>query len=133
VHCATGDAVVYCGLYKAERRHTVMARYLLQAAYTPEAWGAQLKNPQNRVEIVSELLKELGGKFETVYFAFGEYDIVAVMDLPDNVSAAALSMVVSAGGSVKAVKTTPLMTVDEGIAAMRKGGSVAASYRPPSA
>jgi hypothetical protein len=55
------------------------------------------------------------------------------MDLPDNVSAAAMSMVVSAGGSVKAVKTTPLMTVDEGIAAMRKGGSVAASYRPPSA
>jgi uncharacterized protein with GYD domain len=110
-----------------------MARYLLQAAYTPEAWGAQLKNPQNRVEIVSELLRELGGKFETVYFAFGDYDIVAVMDLPDNVSAAAMSMVVSAGGSVKAVKTTPLMTVDEGIAAMRKGGSVAASYRPPSA
>ena len=108
-----------------------MARYLLQAAYTPEAWGAQIKNPQNRVEIVSALLRELGGNFESVYFAFGEYDIVAVMDLPDNVSAAAMSMVVSAGGAVKAVKTTPLMTIDEGIEAMRKGGSVAASYRPP--
>ena len=110
-----------------------MARYLLQAAYTPEAWGAQLKNPQNRVEIVSELLQHLGGKFESVYFAFGEYDIVAITDLPDNASAAAMSMVVSAGGAVKAVKTTPLMTIDEGLEAMRKGGSAAASYRPPTA
>src|SRR5436190_13146104 len=108
-----------------------MARYLLQAAYTPEAWATQLKNPQNRVEIVSGLLQQFGGRFETVYFAFGDYDIVAVMDLPDNVSAAAVSMVVSAGGAVKAIRTTPLMTVDEGIQAMRRGAETAASYKPP--
>jgi uncharacterized protein with GYD domain len=109
-----------------------MSRYLLQVAYTPEAWATQLKNPQNRVEIVSQFMQHLGGRFETVYFAFGDYDIVAVMDLPDNVSAAAASMVVSAGGAVKEIKTTPLMTVDEGIQAMRKGAEAAASYRPPS-
>jgi uncharacterized protein with GYD domain len=66
-----------------------------------------------------------------VYYAFGEYDIVAIMELPDNVSAAALSMITSAAGSLKAVKTTPLMTIDEGIQAMRKGADVGASYRPP--
>jgi uncharacterized protein with GYD domain len=108
-----------------------MARYLLQVAYTPEAWAAQLKNPQNRVQIVSQLLQRFGGSFESAYMAFGEYDIVAIMDLPDNVSAAAVSMVVSAGGAVKAIKTTPLMTVDEGLEAMRKGGEAVASYRPP--
>src|SRR6478609_302896 len=98
-----------------------MPRYLIQATYTPEAWAAQLKSPQNRAEIVSELLRPPGGSFESVYLAFGEYDIVAIMDLPDNVTAAAVSMVVSAGGSVKAVKTTPLLTLDEAIQAMRKG------------
>jgi uncharacterized protein with GYD domain len=102
-------------------------------AYTPEAWAAQLKNPQNRVEIVSQLMQHLGGRFESVYFAFGDYDIVAVMDLPDNLSAAAASMVVSAGGSVKAIKTTPLMAVEEGIQAMRKGAEAAGSYHPPTA
>jgi uncharacterized protein with GYD domain len=102
-------------------------------AYTPDAWAAQLKNPQNRLEIVSQFMERLGGRFESAYLAFGEYDIVAITDLPDNVSAAAASMVVSAAGAVKAIKTTPLMTIDEGIQAMRKGGEAAASYRPPGA
>ena len=110
-----------------------MPRYLLQVAYTPEAWAAQLKKPQNRLEIVSELMQALGGRFESAYYAFGEYDVVAIMDLPDNVSAAAVSLVVSAGGSMKAIKTTPLMSIEEGMQAMRKGGEVAASYRPPTA
>jgi uncharacterized protein with GYD domain len=110
-----------------------MARYLLQATYTPEAWANQLKNPQNRADIVTQLMERLGGRFETVYYAFGEYDIVAVMDLPDNVSAAAASIVVSAAGAVKGIKTTPLMTIDEGMQAMRKGADAGGSYRPPSA
>ena len=108
-----------------------MPRYLIQATYTPEAWAAQLKDPQNRGEIVSELLRPLGGSFESVYLAFGEYDIIAIMDLPDNVTAAAVFMVVSAGGSVKASKTTPLMTIDESLQAMRKGAAAASTYRPP--
>jgi uncharacterized protein with GYD domain len=110
-----------------------MPRYLLQAAYTSEAWAAQLRNPQNRLEIVSQLMQRLGGNFESAYLAFGEYDIIAIMDLPDNVSAAAASMVVSAGGSVKSIKTTPLMTIDEAVQAMRKGAEAAPSYRPPGA
>jgi uncharacterized protein with GYD domain len=108
-----------------------VAKYLLQAAYTPEAWAAQLKNPQNRAEIVGRLLEKFGGRFDTVYFCFGDYDIVAVMDLPDNVSAAAVSMAVSAGGAVKAIKTTPLMSVDEGIQALRNAGAAAGAYAPP--
>jgi hypothetical protein len=39
-------------------------------------------------------------------------------------------MAASAGGAVKAVKTTPLMTIDEGMEAMRKASGV--GYRPPS-
>jgi uncharacterized protein with GYD domain len=110
-----------------------MARYLLQVAYTPEAWAAMLKNPQNRLELTAPLLERLGGRYESAYLAFGEYDVVAIAELPDNVSAAALAMVASAGGAMKAVKTTPLLTVDEGLQAMRKGAEVGGSYRPPAA
>ena len=110
-----------------------MPRYLVQATYTPEAWAAMLKNPQDRNEIVAPLLERLGGRFESAYLAFGEHDVVAIAELPDKVSAAALSMITSAGGAVKAVKTTPLLTVDEGLAAMRKGAEVGGSYRPPTA
>ena len=106
-----------------------MPHYLLQVAYTPDAWAAQLKNPQNRIEAIRPAVEGLGGRIECAYISFGEYDIVAVFEMPDNVTAAAFSIAASAGGSVKAIKTTPLMTTEEGIAAMRKAGT--AGYRPP--
>lgn len=62
---------------------------------------------------------------------FGDYDVIFIMEAPDNVSAAAVSMAVSAGGAAKAVHTTPLMTIEEGVRAIRKGAEAAASYRPP--
>lgn len=107
-----------------------MAYYLLQVAYTPEAWATLVKNPQNRLELVRPAAERLGGKLETGWFAFGEYDVVAVLNMPDNVSAAAFSIAASAGGAVKAIKTTPLMTIEEGVEAMRKAGDT--GYRPPS-
>lgn len=106
-----------------------MAYYLLQVAYTPEAWGTLVKNPQNRIEAVRPAIEKLGGKIEGAWFAFGEYDAVVVCQMPNNVSAAAFSIAASAGGAVKAAKTTPLMTIDEGMEAMRKAGEI--GYRPP--
>ncbi len=106
-----------------------MAHYLVQAAYTPEAWAAQLKDPRNRLEVLRPVFERLGARVETAYFAFGEYDIIAIFEAPDNVSAAAFSLAASAGGGVKAIKTTPLMTIEEGLEAMRKGAQ--AGYRPP--
>ncbi len=107
-----------------------MAHYLFQAAYTPEAWAALVKNPQSRAEAIRPIIEGLGGKLVGVYLAFGEYDVVGLAEMPDNVSAAAFSMAASAGGAVKTVKTTPLMTTEEAVEAMRKAGQ--AAYRPPS-
>jgi len=106
-----------------------MAYYLLQVAYAPEAWAALVKNPQNRIEAVRPAVEKLGGKIQGAWFAFGEYDIVTIFEMPDNASAAAISIAFTAGGAVKAIKTTPLMTVEEGIEAMRKAGGT--GYRPP--
>ena len=106
-----------------------MARYLFQAAYTPEAWAAQINNPQNRVEALRPVIERLGGRLESAYYAFGDYDVIFIVEVPDNVSAAALSLAASAGGALKAVRTTPLMTLEEGMEALRKAGG--AGYRPP--
>lgn len=107
-----------------------MAYYLLQAAYTPQAWTAMVKSPQNRLDAVRPVVEKLGGKVEGAWLAFGEYDAILICQMPDNVSAAAFSMAASAGGAVKAVKTTPLMTMEQAMDAMRKAGG--AGYRPPS-
>ena len=107
-----------------------MAYYMLQAAYSPDAWAAMVKNPQNRIDAIRPVVEKLGGKIDGGWLAFGEYDTVAICQLPDNVGAAALAMAASAGGALKAFKTTPLMTTDEAMAAMRKAAGV--GYRPPS-
>ena len=106
-----------------------MPYYLFQAAYTSEAWAAQVKNPQNRVDAVRSVFEGLGGRIESAFFAFGEYDAITIAEFPDNVSAAAISVAIQAGGAFKAAKTTPLMTMEEGLEVMRKAAG--SGYRPP--
>jgi uncharacterized protein with GYD domain len=105
-----------------------MPHYLIQAAYTPEGWAALVKTPQNRVEAIRPSIEKLGGKIEGAWFTFGDYDIVVVVQMPDNVSAAGIAMAFAAGGACKSVKTTPLLTVEEGVEAMKKAGKT--GYRP---
>ena len=108
-----------------------MPKYLLQAAYTPEAWGTLVKKPQDRAAEVRAAVEKSGGKVESFYYAFGKYDVVLTVDMPDNVTAASFSIAAAAGGALSAIRTTPLMTVAEGTQAMRKAATSA--YKPPSA
>jgi uncharacterized protein with GYD domain len=107
-----------------------MAYYLYQAAYTPEAWTAQIKNPQDVRQRVQAVMEQNGGKLVGVWYAFGEYDIVAIGEYPDNVSAATVAVTFAAGGALKAAKTTPLMTVEEGMELLKR--AITADYQPPS-
>lgn len=106
-----------------------MPYYMIQAAYSTEAWASQVAKPQNRLEQLEPVFTRLGGSIESVYFTFGDYDIVAIAQFPDNKAAAALSLAASSSGSVKSLKTTPLMTIEEGVDAMRQAGG--SGYKPP--
>lgn len=106
-----------------------MAYFLLQGAYTSEAWKSLVKKPVNRIEVVRPMIEKLGGSVEGAWFSFGDYDVVLIMQMPDNVTAAAFSLAVAAGGAFKTHKTTPLMTMADGVEAMKKAGG--AGYRPP--
>jgi uncharacterized protein with GYD domain len=63
--------------------------------------------------------------------SFGEYDLVGMLEMPDNVSAAAFAMAIAAGGACKSVKTTPLLTIEEGLKAM--GKAARCGYKPATA
>jgi uncharacterized protein with GYD domain len=106
-----------------------MPHFLLQCAYTSEAWAALTKNPQNRFEAVRPMLEGLGARIESAYLSFGDYDLVLILEAPDNVTAAAISVAVSAGGAAKAIKTTPLLTPEEGVQVMTRAAS--SGYQPP--
>jgi len=104
-----------------------MSFYLMQIAYTPDGWQALVKNPQNRVEAVRPAIEGLGGRIENAWYSFGDFDVTMIVQMPDNVGAAALSIAFAAGGALKTVKTTPLLTATEAIEAMKRAST--AGYR----
>lgn len=108
-----------------------MAIYMIQASYTSGAWGKLVQRPENRQEALKPVIEQLGGQLLAWYYAFGEYDVMILVEVPGNVNAAAASMAVAAGGAVKALKTTPLMSPDEGFDALLLAQG--AGYRSPGA
>lgn len=106
-----------------------MAHYLLQVAYTPEGWADLIANPQDRINAVRPVVEKLGGKIQHGWFAFGDYDLVAIVEMPSNVEAAAFSLAAAAGGAIRAIKTTPLMTTAEAMEAMKKAAK--SGYKAP--
>ena len=75
-----------------------MPYYMVQLSYTPQAVGNMVQNPQNRIEAVRPAFEELGVTIRDAYLAFGEYDVVLIVEAPGNVQAAAIAMAVTAGG-----------------------------------
>jgi uncharacterized protein with GYD domain len=105
-----------------------MPNYMHQVAYTTESWQALISQPQDRLDAVRSAIERLGGKLLHGWFAFGDYDIVAITEMPDNVSAAAISIAFAGGGACKNVHTTPLLNQQEAVSAMKKAGE--SGYRP---
>ena len=106
-----------------------MPSYLIQISLEPDALTGMMKKPADRRDIVSKLVQQVGGKLVGYWYSFGEHDIVLVVDGPEAIGAAALAIAVSASGAFRSFKTTPMLTVEEGMAAMKKGAGL--KYKPP--
>jgi uncharacterized protein with GYD domain len=105
-----------------------MSSYLLQLSYTTDAWAALIKHPENRVDAVRKVVEKLGGKVGAFWASFGDYDLVGILEMPDNISAAAFAVAVAGGGACRNVKTTPLLSLAEALEAMKKAGK--SGYKP---
>src|SRR5438094_9485656 len=90
-----------------------MPKYLLQASYTAEGSKGLMKDGgTKRVSAARGLVESLGGKLESVYFAFGDTDVIAICDFPDSASAAAASLTIAGSGALSG-KITVLLTPAE--------------------
>jgi uncharacterized protein with GYD domain len=104
-----------------------MAKFLIQASYSADGLkGLQKDGGTGRRNAAASAIEAAGGKLESMYFAFGDHDIVAIADFPDNILATALAVTISSSGLVR-IRTTPLMTAQEVDAAMKK----TIAYKPP--
>ena len=106
-----------------------MAKYLIEAAYTAEGLrGLQKDKASGRRQAAAKAIESLEGTLEAFYFATGVRDVIVIAELPDTVSAAALSLAVSASGLVRTT-TTALLSVEETDRALAKK----LTYRSPGA
>lgn len=109
-----------------------MAWYMIQGSYTPDAWAAQIKNPTERIAAVGQMMAPLGVTFEHYWYSFGgDHDFVIIAQGPGHLEGSAAVLAAYSGGALTSIKSTPLLTVEEAMAAMRKASE--AQYRPPSA
>ena len=106
-----------------------MGKYLFRASLSPEGVaGVLAEGGTARRDVVRSAIETLGGTLESFYFAFGDDDVVGIMDMPDNESAAALAMEVSSSGRVE-VRTTVLLTPEE----LDRAAQLKSGWRAPGA
>jgi uncharacterized protein with GYD domain len=106
----------------------LMTTYLLEVSYTPAMLAVLVQNPQDRIQVVSKAVKKLGGKVTGFWFAFGDSDVIGILEMPDNTSMAAFALAIGAGGACSKVKTTVLMSASEALSAMEKASTT--GYKP---
>lgn len=106
-----------------------MAKYMITGSYSQAGVQGLIKEGgTGRREAITELIASQGGTLESIYFTFGEDDLVVIADVPDNVSAAAISLTVGATGAFN-LRTEVLLTPEEVDEASKKS----VDYRPPGA
>ena len=93
--------------------------------YEPEVWAELVHNPENRTETVSRILEDAGCKLKGLWYAFGRSDGFALIEAPDQVTSASISIAISASGAFRKFETTVLMTQDELLKALEKAQDVA--------
>jgi uncharacterized protein with GYD domain len=104
-----------------------MPKYMIQASYIGEGLKGLLnEGGTKRRETVAKAIEGMGGTLESFYYAYGDYDVVGIAEMPDNVSSVAFSLMVNASGVIKA-KTTVLLTPEEIDQATKK----TVNFRPP--
>jgi uncharacterized protein with GYD domain len=106
-----------------------MPLYLMRFSYTTEAWARLIKQPEDRREVARSVVEKLGGKLHGFWYGFGKHDGFVLIEAPDNVSAAAFSVGISAGGSLRSSETTVLLTVEETLEMLKMAQDL--PYRAP--
>ncbi len=123
-----------CGVgYYAQS--STMRRYVVFFKYGDNAVKAMTENPQNRAAQGAKVAESFGGKQEAIYFfpAGGEFDGMAIDELPDDVTAEGIALFLRATGNFPKIHAIPLMNAEEFKAAMEKAKNVKSSYTPPTA
>ena len=104
-----------------------MAKYLITGNYVGDGIAGLLaEGGTSRQNAAQAAVASVGGSIDSMYFAFGDTDVYAICDFPDDASAAAISLLINSSGSIR-LSLTPLLTAEDLDAASQKSPT----YSPP--
>ncbi len=104
-----------------------MKKYLIKGVYSSDGIkGLIQEGGSGRRSAIEKMLEQIGGKVESFYYAFGDTDVYVIVDVPDDISAAAIGITVNASALVKITVTALLTTAD-----IDAASKVSVSYRAP--
>lgn len=104
-----------------------MPKYMYRVSYTQSGIQGVLKEGgTSRKDFVGKMAAQMGGSIESFYYTFGDQDVIVIADMPDDETAAAISMAVGASGAAS-IETTVLLEPS----AIDKATSITTGYRPP--
>ena len=101
-----------------------MPLYLTRTTYTPESWAKMVAQPEDRRQAIGALAESVGGRCVELWYAFGEHDAYALIEAPGAVEMAGALAQVGASGAFSRLETTPLLTVDEMLEALKTARDV---------
>jgi uncharacterized protein with GYD domain len=108
-----------------------MARYASFFSYSSETWARMINAPGDRTAALRQTLDSVGGSLESIHWMFGPYDGIAILDVPDSVSAAAVSVAVSSTGVFTHMETHELFTQEQLGETLAKARNVTQAYQRP--
>lgn len=90
-----------------------MPKYLITANYNAKGLeGVRTAGAKARVDAVSHMLEAVGGHLDSFHYAFGDTDVFAIADLPDDEAAAGVAIAINSSGAVS-IHTTKLLTAEQ--------------------
>lgn len=108
-----------------------MPRFITFFSYTAESAKAMIENPSDRSAAGKALAESLGGTQEAFYWMQGERDGFLISNMPDGVTAAALSVAVGAAGAVVGIQTHQIFDRDEQAEIVKHAATAGKAYKPP--
>lgn len=108
-----------------------MSYYLLQWRFKDEQIKAMVDRPHDRTAEARKAIEAHGGTLHHYFFAFGDYDGIALVEFPHNEACVSSLMTIVGAGGLVALKTTVLITAEEARSAMQGAGSITSGYEPP--
>jgi uncharacterized protein with GYD domain len=77
-----------------------MTTYIMLMNST-EHGAKNVRDSPKRLDAAKKQLGEMGGSFKSFYLTMGEFDMVAVVEAPDDAVLARFALMLAAGGSLK--------------------------------